>query len=197
MTETETGKILAVIADVYPQYLKGRNPENSIKLWHTLFSEETYREVNAALLAYIATDEKGFPPAPGKLKAIIVDAKMPYNEMTESEAWARVARATADSLYNSAEEFAKLPDTIQRVVGSPAMLREWAMMDAETFHSVAMSNFMRSYRARTCYVRENMKLPPAVKEVLGTLSNAMRLQEQATACFPTGGVKESERGGSK
>lgn len=187
MTETETGKILAVIADAYPQYLKGRNPETTVKLWHVLFEAETYAEVNAALLAYISTDEKGFAPAPGKLKAIIADAKVPDNEMTETEAWAKVARATANGLYNSAEEFAKLPETVQQVVGSPAMLREWAMMDAETFQSVAASNFMRSYRARTNYVRETMKLPPAVLEVLGTLSNALKLQDQGQQKLMDGG----------
>lgn len=197
MTETETGKILSVIADVYPQYSKGRNPESAIKLWHTLFTEESYREVNAALMAFISTDEKGFPPAPGKLKAIIADAKVPENEMTETEAWAKVAKAASNSLYNSASEFAKLPETIQHVVGSPAMLREWALMDAETFNSVAASNFMRSYRARVGHVRESMKLPPAVKEVLGTLSETLRISDKQAFLPSTAdnkeGVKTDER----
>lgn len=177
MDKTETGKILAVIADVYPQYSKARNPESVIELWQMLFTEESYQEVNAALLAFLSTDEKGFPPAPGKLKAIIADAKMPNNEVTEAEAWAMVAKATRNSLYNSAEEFAKLPETVQRVVGSPSMLREWAMMDSETLNSVAASNFMRSYRARVGHVREAMKLPPSVKQALGALSNALRMPE--------------------
>lgn len=196
MTETETGKILSVIADVYPQYSKGRNSESTIKLWHTLFAEESYREVNAALMAFISTDEKGFPPAPGKLKAIIADAKVPENEMTETEAWTKVAKAASNSLYNSASEFAKLPETIQHVVGSPAMLREWALMDAETFNSVAASNFMRSYRARVGHIRESMKLPPAVKEVLGTLSETLRISDKQAFLPSTAdkeGVKTDER----
>lgn len=177
MDDVETSQILAVIADVYPQYSKGRNPESAIKLWQTLFAEESYQEVNAALLAFISTDEKGFPPAPGKLKAIIADAKLPDSETTEAEAWAMVAKATRNSLYHSAEEFARLPETVQRVVGSPSMLREWAMMDSETLNSVAASNFMRSYRARVWHVRESMKLPPSVKQALGALSSALRMPE--------------------
>ncbi|MGN1367382.1 MAG: replicative helicase loader/inhibitor [Aristaeellaceae bacterium] len=177
MNEIETGKILSVIADVYPQYSKGRNPESTITLWRTLFSEESYQEVNAALLYYLSTDEKGFPPAPGKLKAIIADAKLPDSGTTETEAWAMVARATRNSIYNSREEFNRLPEEIQRVVGSPAMLREWAEMDTETFNSVVSSNFMRSYRARIGHVREAMKLPPAVKEVLGSAVSAMRMPD--------------------
>ena len=88
-----------------------------------------------------------------------------------------VQKATRNSLYNADKEFAALPEDVQRSVGSPSVLREWAMMDTETLNSVVASNFMRGYRARAVQVREMQKLPPAVREVFGLLGDTFRLPE--------------------
>lgn len=175
MTELETGRLIAVIAEIYPHYLNGRNIETTVALWHDLFADDSYAEVNAALKAFVATDEKGFAPAPGAIRALLHKLRQPEGETTETEAWALVQKATRNSIYNADKEFAALPEDIQRCVGSPATLREWAVMDSETLNSVVASNFMRGYKVRAVQVREMQKLPPAVREVFGLIGEAFKL----------------------
>ena len=177
MTIKEAAKLIAVIAEVYPRFMDGRNIETTVSLWHKIFAGDAYAEVEAAFFAFVSTDEKGFPPAPGALRALLNKLKQPEGETTETEAWAMVQKATRNSIYNADKEFAALPEDVQRSVGSPAVLREWAMMDTETLNSVVASNFMRGYRARAVQVREMQKLPPAVREVFGLLGDALRLPE--------------------
>ena len=177
MTKLEVGKLIAVIAEVYPRFLDGRNIESTVTIWHKIFAGDAYAEVEAAFFAFVSTDEKGFAPAPGALRALLNKLKQPEGETTETEAWAMVQKATRNSIYNADKEFAALPEDVQRSVGSPSVLREWAMMDTETLNSVVASNFMRGYRARAVQVREMQKLPPAVREVFGLLGDTFRLPE--------------------
>ena len=194
MTEAETGKLLAVIAEVYPKFKEGRNIPGTIKLWQKVFANDSYREAEAAFMAFVSTDEKGFPPPPGKLKAIISTCKKPEGDMDELEAWAMVQKALRNSIYNCGKEYAALPPEIQSCIGSAMTLRDWAMMDTETINSVVASNFMRSYRARASHVREVQKLPPAVREVFGLLGEAMRLPDaqQKPAVLPEAQEEQPE-----
>lgn len=177
MNYNEALQILSVVCEVYPKYADGRNLETTADLWQKIFSSDSYKEVEAALFAFISTDEKGFPPAPGAVRAMLNKLRMPEGETTEAEAWGMVQKATRNSIYNADKEFAALPEEIQRCVGSPATLREWAIMDSETLNTVVASNFMRSYRARAVQVREMQKLPPAVREVFGLIGDAFKMPE--------------------
>jgi predicted small lipoprotein YifL len=98
-------------------------------------------------------------------------------EMTEQEAWALVSKAIRNSAYNSAEEFAKLPPVVQRLVGSPSQLREWGQMDSDTVNSVVASNFQRSYRARAKNERDYLALPSSVKSYMAALADGMKMPE--------------------
>lgn len=147
MTVQETNKILAMILEVYPMFGKDRNPEVTSKLWSRLFEDEPYEWVEKALLAFISTDTKGFPPAPGNIKDTIRQLTE-TDELTAMEAWNLVVKATSNGFYGAKEEFSKLPEEVQEIVGSPQMLREWSMMDSDEFNTVIGSNFQRSYRAK-------------------------------------------------
>lgn len=177
MTEVETSRLIAVVAEIYPRFLDGRNIANTVSLWQKIFASDSYREVEAALFAFVSTDEKGFPPAPGAIRALLNKLQKPEGETTETEAWSMVQKATRNSLYNAAQEFAALPEDVQRCVGSPATLREWAMMDSDELNTVVASNFMRGYKARAVQVREMQKLPPAVREVFGLIGDALKLPD--------------------
>ena len=189
MTKAETAKLIAVIAEVYPRFMDGRNLESTVTIWQKVFANESYREIEAAFFAFVSTDEKGFPPAPGALRALLGRLQQPEGEMTETEAWGLVQKATRNSIYNSEKEFAALPEEIQRCVGSAATLREWAIMDSDTLNTVVASNFMRGYKARAGHVREMQKLPPAVREVFGLLGDAFKLPgepKKPQAALPSG-----------
>lgn len=177
MTIKETAQLIAVIAEIYPRFMDGRNIETTVQLWHKIFSGDKYAEVEAALFAFVSSDEKGFPPAPGAIRSMLNKLKQPQGETTEAEAWGMVQKATRNSIYNADKEFAALPEDVQSCIGSPATLREYAIMDSETLNTVVASNFMRSYRARAVQVREMQKLPPAVREVFGLIGDAFRMPE--------------------
>lgn len=178
MTLPETVKLLAVICEVYPRFMDGKQIQTTTTLWQKLFASDTYEEVEAAFYAFVSTDEKGFPPAPGAIRSLLNKLKQPEGETTETQAWALVQKALRNSLYNSEKEFAALPPEVQDSVGSPSMLREWAAMDSETVNSVVASNFMRSYKVRSGHVREIQALPDSVREVFGLLGEAFRLPQK-------------------
>ena len=117
---------------------------------------------------------QGFPPHIGAIKEAIVKLKT-SDEMTELEAWALVNKATKNSTWNAKEEFDKLPPVIQRLVGSPQQLRDWAAMPADTINSVVASNFQRSYKARAANEREFLALPSDVKETMEALAAGMQM----------------------
>ena len=168
MNNQETAKILAIITEVYPTFANGRNLENTIKIWAKFFEDEPYKAVEAAVMQYVATDVKGFPPSIGQLKAAL-HTVAGADGMSEVEAWGLVAKACGNSLYNSEEEFKKLPPVIREVVGSPSVLRMWSMTDPEEFGTVISSNFMRSYRVRAAHAMEREMLPSSVRAALPAL----------------------------
>ena len=168
MTREDTIKILSVLRGAYPAFYRDitkQEAESTIALWESMFDEEPYELVGAAVKAFISGDGKGFPPAIGQIKERIRQITQP-EEMTEQEAWALVSKAVQRSTYGSAEEFAKLPPEIQAVVHDPGQLRQWAIGPAEDMETVIASNFMRSFRAKQKANKEYMALPTSVKQMM-------------------------------
>lgn len=175
MTREDVIKIMSVLRGAYPGFYRDISKAealDTINLWTDLFANDDAALVGAAVKSVIEGDEKGFPPTIGQVKA-----KMRLltgsHELTEGEAWAQVAAAVRNGIYGSQEEFDKLSPTIQRIVGSPSQLREWAMMDSETLHSVVASNFQRSYKAITAKDREVAKLPADVRQMVDQIAKPM------------------------
>lgn len=165
MTKREIAEMLTVIQANYPDTAKGQSDaafKSKVTLWYEFFQNYPKELVHAAAMAFIANDTKGFMPNIGQINDYIQKLRGQEN-MTEGEAWSYVAKAIRNSAYNSAEEFAKLPERIQRLVGSHNQLREWALMDAEIVQSVVSSNFQRTFRARQKSDVEYERLPSRVK----------------------------------
>lgn len=170
MNREDTIKILSVLRGAYPAFYRDitkQEAESTIALWTSMFDEEPYALVAAAVKAFIAGDGKGFPPSIGQIKERIRQITQP-EEMTEQEAWALVSKALRNSLYGSADEFAALPAQVQAVVHDPGQLKQWAMAAADEVETVIASNFMRSFRARQKASREYMALPSEVKRLMIT-----------------------------
>ena len=168
MTREDTIKILSVLRGAYPAFYRDitkQEAESTIALWGSMFEEEPYELVGAAVKAFISADAKGFPPAIGQIKERIRQITQP-EEMTEQEAWALVSKAVQRSTYGSVEEFAKLPPEIQAVVHDPGQLRQWAMSPAEDLETVVASNFMRSFKAKQKATKEYLALPTSVKQLM-------------------------------
>ena len=168
MTREDTIKILSVLRGAYPAFYRDitkQEAESTIALWESMFDEEPYELVGAAVKAFISGDSKGFPPAIGQIKERIRQITTP-EEMTEQEAWSLVSKALRNSTYGAQEEFAKLPPEIQAVVHDPGQLKQWAMSPADEVETVIASNFQRSFRAKQKSTKEYMALPTEVKRLM-------------------------------
>lgn len=153
MLREETAKLLMMIQGAYPNY-KPDNKTVTINTWNLALSDISFDLAQKAFLAYLRADTKGFAPTPGQLIALVRELNTP-KQLNELEAWSLVEKAIRNSIYNSQEEFSKLPPLVQKAVGSPNVLRLWAA-DGSYSEQVASSNFMRSYR-NEAKNRRNMK----------------------------------------
>ncbi|QTE70063.1 hypothetical protein JRC49_09625 [Clostridiales bacterium FE2011] len=167
MDMKETKRILAAITAIYPSFIKDRDPAVLSQVWQQVFVNTPYPLVNQALNAFIATDVKGFPPTPGALNAFIRKAQQ-LNGPTEDDAWLKVYKAISRGLYNSREEFDKLPPDIQKIVGSPRMLFEWAHMDSDDVNKVIAAHFKRSWRTRQEHEQNFLLIPESPSDPLLT-----------------------------
>ena len=163
MTREETVKIIRIMVDSYPNY-KPNDLSETVDVWQMMLEEYSYQEVSIALKAYILSDDSGFAPSIGKLVSKIHTMTAPQ-ELNEMEAWSLVYKAICNGTYNSVSEFEKLPPLVQKAVGLPDSLREWAMTENLNLE-VVMSNFQRAYKAELKRHEELQKMPQNVRQLI-------------------------------
>ena len=179
MERSDVLRIMAVLRGAYPQFYRDisrQEAEATVNLWTDMFSGDDPALVAAAVKTLIASDEKGFPPHIGAVKAYLRRITEPKG-LGELEAWNMVWRAVQNSSYHAEREFARLPPEVRRAVGSPETLKSWALMPPDTVQSVTASHFQRSYRAQRQSEKEYAMLPPDVKALADSLSGNMALEE--------------------
>ena len=167
LTPGEAGKLLAVIDQLYPNAKKATNPAAQARSWALVLCDWSYRQMEAALVSFVANDAKGFPPSPGQLIDTAKNLTDHGDDMTEQEAWALVQRALSNGMYGYQEEYEKLPGIVQACVGSPIQLREWSMTDVSAVNTVVASNFMRSFRAKKSAREKYKSVPVDYSQVSG------------------------------
>lgn len=175
MTKREVAELMTVLQANYPDSFRGQSDEvvgAKVALWYDFFKDHPKEVVYAAAKAFMATDTSGFMPNVGQITEQIRRLNEP-EEMTAGEAWGYVSKALRNSTYGSVEEFAKLPPLVQRVVGSPEQLKEWAMMEADVVQSVISSNFQRSFKVGQDRARDFEKLPGDVKAFVAQISGTV------------------------
>jgi hypothetical protein len=195
MTGKETVEIIKVLQTAYPGFYKNADGlKRTVGLWAEMFRDDPLEIVAAAVKALIVSDSQTYPPTIGSVKAEI--AKLTAGrQLSECEAWNLVSRALKNSAYSSAEEYAKLPPTVQRVVGGPAQLREWAQIDAAELQTVISSNFQRSYRAAAQEEKTLRAMPPDVRAVFENFGQSLSLEAgtPATDTPALPGVEDNRR----
>lgn len=166
MTIQETSTIMDALVAAYPHFYS-RQTDNeryqALQLWAEMFKDYDYRLVAAAIKSFITTNTQGYPPTIGQIMDKLIKLLHPDDDMTEMEAWEHIRHAVSNSAYHADREFGKLPEVLQRIVGSPSTLREWGMAPIEDLQTVIQSNFMRSYRARAAQIREQRALPADIQ----------------------------------
>lgn len=180
MDRQETMAILSVLRGAYPAFYRDTSRQEAeaiVNLWAAMFADDDYALVSAAVKSLIVADTKGFPPVIGQVKEYIRKLTVPQ-EMTEGEAWALVSKAIRNGIWGAKKEFDALPPKIQRIVGSPQQLTDWAKMDSESVHSVVASNFQRSFRAKAKADKEYAALPSEVRSLIGNPCEWLRLEAE-------------------
>ena len=180
MTRSETAQLIALMQANYPDEFRTMSDEAlhaRVNQWAAMFRDDDAEQVKMAVIAHMASDTSRFMPPVGVIKNKLVSMRQ-GETMTELEAWGHVKAALRNSTYGSAAEFAKLPPVVQRLVGSPNQLREWAMMDSETVDSVVASNFQRSYKVRAKSDREYQALPSSVRGYISQIAAGMGMDKQ-------------------
>ncbi|GAA0081335.1 replicative helicase loader/inhibitor [Clostridium sp. CTA-6] len=175
MTREETITILSIIKAAYPQWARGLTKTDAdmmITLWSSMLEEHEYKLVQVAIKKIIATNK--FPPSVAEvIEAINYITSGGASEMTEIEAWGLVRKAIKNSAYNAEEEFNKLPEKIQRAIGSHNILHNWSQETVDGIEKVIGSNFMRSYKATVIRNKEEKQLPQSIRTMLGSIGNKM------------------------
>ena len=153
----------------YPNF-KPIDTEIMATTWADMLSDYSYEQINVALKTYIRTDTSGFAPSIGQLVGKLQMVSQP-NELNEMEAWALVSQALKNGYYGAEEEFAKLPEVVQKAVGTPANLRAWSHTDEQSIENVVQSNFMRTYRTVVKRENEYAKMPTSIRNLIGGGTN--------------------------
>lgn len=164
MTRDKTAKIIRIMCDCYPNY-KPSNLSETVDVWNMMLEEYSYEQISVALKAYVHSDTSGFAPSIGQLINKLHEVQAPQ-ELNEMEAWLLVGRALRNGTYGAVEEFNKLPPLVQKAVGSPDNLRNWAQTDSESIENVVQSNFMRTYRIVVNRAKEYQKMPKDIQTLI-------------------------------
>lgn len=178
MSKTELLKIFALLeANYESQFAKKTdlNKKAMVNLWAEHFIDKDYNIVYVAVNSYIASDTTGYIPNVGQINEQIRKLTQ-QDEMTEVEAINLIDKALQNSSYHADEEFKKLPPILQRLVGSPNKLREWASMPDAEINTVVYSNLMRSYKVLAKRETERQALPSSLINMLEETANKMCIE---------------------
>ena len=124
----------------------------------------TYAQASAGLEIYMRTDKYGRAPKVGQIIDAIEKTKAPA--LNANEAWALVYKAICNSLYNADAEFNKLPPLVQKAVGNPANLKEYAQMDIEDVQVTVKAHFKSVYEIETKRAEEVERMPVTIRNAI-------------------------------
>lgn len=164
MTREETVKIIRIMCDCYPNY-KPSNLSETVDVWNMMLEEYDYSQISMALKTYVHSDTSGFAPSIGQLLDKLHAIQNPQ-ELNEMEAWLLVSKALRNGTYGAIEEFNKLPPLVQKAVGGPDNLRNWAQTDSKSIENVVQSNFMRTYSTVVNRAKEYRKMPKDIQALI-------------------------------
>lgn len=136
--------------------------KDAFEIWYGLLNDLPYDVANAAIQSYMMTETKLPVPADIRKKSQMFTNTTELNEL---EAWSLVSKALSNGCYGADEEFSKLPPLVQKAVGSPANIREWAQLDFKAL-SVIQSNFVRVYGAVAKREDEISRMPSQIRQMI-------------------------------
>lgn len=162
MTQEETRKILMGISCSFPNFKPDAPTEFIIDVWADDLKDYSYEEVYKGLKAYKTTDTSGFAPSVGQIIDKIHSLKEIKSDISPEKLWAKVYKAICNSNYHAEEEFEKLPEIAQRVLGSHKELSTMAS-DENFNYDVEKSHFIKAFNRELKLEKELRRMPIDVR----------------------------------
>lgn len=177
MTRDEFKILVKAMKAVYthPSFIPD---QHAFDIWYEMLKDLDYKTASFAVKKYMQSEER--EPSVASIRKQVASITEHDSELNEMAAWEMVQKALRKSIYNSEEEFNKLPSIIQKTIVSPRQLYEWAIMDNIDGNgwNVMQSNFMRTYRAEQVREKERKKLSPDVISIIDKSIKNINLVEE-------------------
>lgn len=139
MNLKETTELIIAIKEYYP-HAKIEDATKVAKRWYKHFNRLDYQDVANALEVYIESEDSEYPPTISKLKKLAEDGKDEI--LSAYDAFDLVLEALSGDWYDGWKD---LPDSVKRVIKSPADLKRLSMMNQETLITSYKNQFVREY----------------------------------------------------
>lgn len=165
MTRDEMKILAKAMKAVYPQMMPDRD---AFDVWYELLKDLDYRQASAALQRHMQTSK--YPPTIADIRQAVT---APKEEMPELEAWALARKAIRCDPDSAKEQFDRLPELVQKTIGTPAALTEWGQLPSETVGSVIQSQFLRGYRVQAERQRTDAAVAPKVRQLIEDTARPM------------------------
>lgn len=175
MTRDECKKLLMTMEAIYPNF-NVEDKSTTTTAWLLILGDYEYKTMEMALKLFVQTSGSAFAPSASQLIEILRKPKE-LSEMDSTTAWIQVRKALRNSTYNAGEEFDKLPEFTQKVIGSPNQLRSWGQMESREVDSVVWSNFKRSYEAMQSRERQIASMPQNIQLLIQNAQQKMLTAE--------------------
>ncbi len=177
MTLEDTKKIMILIQSLYTNFKPEAPMELVTKSWNIVLADYEYTQVERAVIAFARNNTSAYAPSTGQIVDLIHKHENP-DELNETEAWDVVLHALSNSGYHADEEFYKLPSLIQKTIGKPSVLHEWAITDINTVNTIIASNFRNNYKTMLIKEHEFSKLPDNIKGLIRETADNMSYYAQ-------------------
>lgn len=166
LTQSEFRILVKAMKSVYsdPKFIADND---AFMVWYNMLNDLTYEQLAMAVKAYMQTEN--FPPTIAGLRSKVL--ALEPEEDNFNEAWSMVRKALSRSGYYWKEEFAKLPEKVQKAVGKAENLKMWSQMETSAVEGVIYSQFIKAYQAV-------QKRSEFVNTMSGDLGNNLQIESK-------------------
>ena len=175
MEKHETKALLKILSAAYPKTYQSMGEEQKrelLALWHEMFAEYPGEIVALACKNYVRVNE--FPPTIAGLSAQI---RLLLERDSAAEAFNALQKACRNGYYGAAEEYAKLPKTVQRWLGDSTTLKELAQLPPDKFATVVRGEFLKSYPDMEKRVKAQEEMPESIRTLIDSMFGNNKLLE--------------------
>lgn len=158
MNKVETAKIIAVLKVAGVDFKA--TDEMVVSLWHDIFKEDKYDDVNSAIQKLFRQEKQLFVNG---LIAKIKDLLIPENIFPDSaNAWNEIRQAMhyshPDVISDTQQAWNRLSPLIQKVLGNAHTLIEWEYETSrDILNTVIKSNFIKEYNNLCRIYKDDLK----------------------------------------